>query len=50
MKKFKAGTYKKQLEYQSFVPSLVNRSFIWEDKKIDVLNSEAMRLLGELNA
>ena len=50
MIKFKAGTYKKQLEYQSFVPSLVNRSFIWEDKKIDVLNSEAMRLLGELNA
>ncbi len=50
MKNFKSGTYKKQLEYESFLPSLVNRNFEWIDKKIDILNGEAMRLLGELNA
>lgn len=47
---FKAGIYKQQLEYKSFSPFPVNKPFEWEDKKIDILLSEAMRLLGELNA
>lgn len=47
---FKAGVYKQQLEYKSFSPFPVNKQFEWEDKKIDILLSEAMRLLGELNA
>ncbi|KKP93282.1 MAG: hypothetical protein UR98_C0007G0014 [Parcubacteria group bacterium GW2011_GWA1_36_12] len=47
---FKAGTYKQQLEYKSFSPSLVNKPFEWKDKKINMLSDEAMRLLGELNA
>ncbi|MCX6718225.1 MAG: Fic family protein [Candidatus Staskawiczbacteria bacterium] len=47
---FKAGTYKQQLEYKSFSPSLVNKPFEWRDKKINMLSDEAMRLLGELNA
>ena len=50
MKNFKSGTYKEQLEYKSFLPSLISRDFEWENKKIDILNGEAMRLLGELNA
>ncbi|MCK5475735.1 MAG: Fic family protein [Candidatus Pacebacteria bacterium] len=50
MKNFKSGIYKQQLEYKSFVPSLINRNFEWEDKKIDILYGEAMRFLGELNA
>ncbi len=50
MKDFKSGTYKKQLQYQSFLPSLINREFEWKDQKIAILNGEAMRLLGELNA
>ncbi len=50
MKKFKSGTYKQQLQYQSFLPSLINRDFEWKDQKISILNGEAMRLLGELNA
>lgn len=47
---FKAGIYKQQLEYKSFIPFPINKFFEWEDKKIDILLSEAMRLLGELNA
>src|SRR3989338_1164201 len=47
---FKAGTYKQQLEYKSFSPFPVDKPFEWEDKKINMLSDEAMRLLGELNA
>ena len=47
---FKAGIYKQQLEYRSFSPFAINKLFEWEDRKIDVMLSEAMRLLGELNA
>ena len=47
---FKAGIYKQQLEYKSFSPFPVNKLFEWEDRKIDIMLSEAMRLLGELNA
>lgn len=47
---FKAGTYKQQQEYKSFSPFPINKPFDWEDKKINMLSDEAMRLLGELNA
>jgi Fic family protein len=50
MKNFKAGTYKQQYQYKSFMPSLINRDFDWQDKKINVLLEQTMRLLGELNA
>src|SRR3989344_2374950 len=49
-KKFKAGPYKKQEGYKSFHPGLVNTTFGWTDKRIDLLLSDAMRYLGELNA
>ena len=47
---FKAGIYKQQLEYKSFSPFPINKQFEWEDRKINMLSDEAMRLLGELNA
>ncbi|PIR03947.1 MAG: cell filamentation protein Fic [Candidatus Magasanikbacteria bacterium CG11_big_fil_rev_8_21_14_0_20_39_34] len=47
---FTSGTYKKQYDYNSFSPSLINKPFSWEDERIDLLLSEAMRYLGELNA
>jgi Fic family protein len=50
MDNFEAGIYKKQYHYKSFNPSEINRKFGWVDKKIDLLLSQAMRLLGELNA
>ena len=48
--KFKAGTYKQHEGYKSFQPSLVNKTFEWSDKRIDLLLADAMRYLGELNA
>jgi len=47
---FLAGKYKKQFQYKSFTPSLINRTFRWSDPQIDVLLEDATRLLGELNA
>lgn len=52
---FLAGTYKKyfkgeESEYQSFLPSPINRPYEWQDKRIPVLLEEAMRFVGELNA
>ncbi len=52
---FIAGTHKKHFwgkdyEYQSFLPSPVNHSYEWKDKRIPVLLEEAIRLVGELNA
>lgn len=52
---FKAGVIKKHFynkgyEYQSFLPSPVNRPYEWNDKRIPLLLEEAMRLVGELNA
>ena len=43
------GSYRQQLQYKSFLPSLVNHTYRWEDEKISVLLEEAVRLLGELN-
>ena len=48
--KYKSGTHKQHDGYKSFQPSLVNKSFEWTDKRIDVLLADAMRYLGELNA
>jgi Fic family protein len=48
--KYKSGTYRQNEGYKSFQPSLVNKTFEWTDKRIDLLLSDAMRYLGELNA
>ena len=48
--KYKAGAHKQHDGYKSFQPSLVNKTFEWTDKRIDLLLSDAMRYLGELNA
>lgn len=48
--KYKSGTYRQNEGYKSFQPSLINKSFEWTDKRIDLLLSDSMRYLGELNA
>ncbi len=45
-----SGSYKKQFEYKSFSPEMVNKPFVWTDPSIDLLMADSMRFLGELNA
>lgn len=47
---WKAGKFLQKYEYKSFLPESVNKPFSWSDPQIDLLLSEAMRFLGELNA
>ena len=50
IKDFKAGSYKKQYQYKSFVPSLVNIDWQLSDSGLINLLSQADISLGELNA
>ena len=47
---FTSGHYIQQYQYKSFSPEKINRDFAWADKEINMLLSNAMRSLGELNA
>lgn len=47
---FKAGVWKKQYQYKSFSPALINQNWVWDDPRINVLLEQATRALGELNA
>lgn len=49
-KSWKSGSYRQQYQYKSFLPEQVNVPFEWHDRRIDLLLSDAMRYLGELNA
>lgn len=46
---FKAGTYKQQYQYKSFLPSLLADSFDCQSDTVLELLSEASRFIGELN-
>lgn len=47
---FQSGTYRKQFQYESFLPTLINQEWTWGDARINVLLEQATRALGELNA
>lgn len=47
---FKAGIYRSQYQYRSFLPSLINQEWTWDDPRINVLLEKATQALGELNA
>ena len=50
LENYKAGYFKKQYQYESFSPTLVNHVWLWGDPKINVLLEQATRSLAELNA
>lgn len=50
IKYFKSGSYKKQYEYSSFMPELVNHDWEINNGKLQSLLSQADRKLGELSA
>jgi Fic family protein len=50
MNNFKAGIYKQQLEYKSFLPAQINRQFEITDKEILLLLEQASSYLGRLEA
>lgn len=55
MDNFKAGKkvkhfWNKEYEYESFLPTLINRPFVIKEQKVFFMLEEAIRLLGELNA
>lgn len=47
---YKAGSFRKQFQYQSSQPEPVNHDWTWSDPQIHTLLAEANRHLGELNA
>lgn len=47
---YKKHFYKKDYQYESFLPSPINGKFDWRDKAITVSLEEAVKLLGELNS
>jgi Fic family protein len=50
LEQFIAGTYTRQYQYKSFVPTPMNREWTWSDAKLNTLLAEANLKLGELNA
>ena len=46
---YKAGTYKQQYQYRSFLPSLLANPFEWQSDVVLELLSDASRFIGELN-
>ncbi|MCW9089571.1 MAG: hypothetical protein OQK54_08590 [Gammaproteobacteria bacterium] len=47
---YRAGHYKQQYEYKSFVPEPINHPWEVVDGEVQRLLSDADRALGELNA
>ncbi|MBJ6612110.1 MAG: Fic family protein [Candidatus Thiothrix moscowensis] len=50
LSEYQSGHYEAQYEYQSFMPSLINHSWVIADPALSHLLSQADRALGELNA
>lgn len=50
IKNFKSGVYQNQYRYKSFLPSTINRQWIWDNPAINTLLEQAACALGQLNA
>jgi Fic family protein len=49
-KKFVSWIFKKQYDYESFLPNKINSSFTWEDPEINILLEKANLELGKLES
>lgn len=45
-----SGELRQEYQYKSFVPSMINHTFTWDDPQINTLLEDATCALGELNA
>lgn len=50
IKNYISGELRQEYQYKSFVPSMINHTFTWDDPQINTLLEDATRALGELNA
>ena len=50
LKNFKSGIWIQQYKYKSFLPSLINQEWTWDDPRINTLLEQATQAIGELNA
>lgn len=50
LEKFISGIFKKQFQYKSFTPTLVNQEWTWDDPTINILLERATKAISELNA
>jgi len=50
IKNFVSGEYRQEYQYKSFIPSKINKTFVWDDPQINTMLEDATRALGELNA
>lgn len=50
IKNYTSGELRQEYQYKSFVPSMINHTFTWDDPQINTLLEDATRALGELNA
>lgn len=50
IKNYVSGELRQEYQYKSFVPSMINHTFTWDEPQINTLLEDATRALGELNA
>ena len=50
IKNYISGELRQEYRYKSFVPSMINHTFTWDDPQFNTLLEDATRVLGELNA
>jgi len=50
IKNYISGEYRQEYQSKSFVPSMINHTFTWDEPQINTLLEDATRALGELNA
>ncbi|HRO45339.1 Fic family protein [Agriterribacter sp.] len=50
LEKYKAGIFRKGIDYQYFVPELINHDWVWNQPELNALLEKAAIRMGELNS